>query len=44
MSAYVFVGPSLAAEEVRAAGDFVCLPPNIAVFQRSFRRTFVPMG
>ena len=27
MSAYVFVGPSLAAEEVRAAGDFICLPP-----------------
>lgn len=27
MSAYVFVGPSLAAEEVRAVGDFICLPP-----------------
>jgi hypothetical protein len=27
MSAYVFVGPTIRPDEVRAAGDFVCLPP-----------------
>ncbi len=27
MTAYVFVGPTLAPERVRAIGDFVCLPP-----------------
>jgi hypothetical protein len=27
MTAYVFVGPTLSPERVRANGDFVCLPP-----------------
>jgi hypothetical protein len=27
MSAYVFAGPTIRPDEVRAAGDFVCLPP-----------------
>ncbi len=27
MKAYVFVGPTLAQSEIRAIGDFICLPP-----------------
>jgi hypothetical protein len=27
MSAYVFAGPTIRPDEVRAAGDFICLPP-----------------